>query len=155
MTGRIRFVRASMLLIVLAHAACHAQPGPKSPARPTPSPSPSPPTAQPTPTSGSGQPTIASGPFVTAWSEPRTLPPGGGAAQILIRVKKKGGAAYVGVQVKLEASEGKLFSGGRVLKTDARGMVRDRITTTKTSTITINAGGSVQRLWVAVGDFSR
>lgn len=144
-----------MLLIALAHAACHAQPGPKAPARPTPSPSP--PTALPTPSSGTsgGQPAIASGPFVTAWSEPRTLPPGGGAAQILIRVKKKGGAAYVGVQVKLEASEGKLFSRGRVLKTDARGMVRDRITTTKTSTITINAGGSVQRLWVAVGDFSR
>ncbi len=100
-------------------------------------------------------PAPVSGPLVTAWSEPRTLGPGGGLAQILVRVRKRGGGAYAGVQVKLVASEGRLFSKGRLLRTDARGMVRDRLTTTRTSVVTINAGGSVQRLWVAVGDFSR
>jgi hypothetical protein len=154
-----------LLGVCLLFAACHAQPGPRAPGKPSPAPSrpgatkPTP-LPSPTPRSSSaaqpgGEPARVSGPLVSAWSEPRTLPPGGGAAQILIRVKKPGGAVWPGVQVKLKASEGALFSNGRVLRTDARGMVRDRLTTTKTSTLTIDAGGDVQRLWVAVGDFSR
>ena len=78
---------------------------------------------------------------VAAWAEPSRLPPGGGQAQILVRVQKRGGAAFAGVEVRLSVSGGSLYSGGRVLLTDARGTTRDRLTAKGAARITLNAGG--------------
>ena len=87
---------------------------------------------------------------VAAWSEPRHLAVGGGQAQILIRVQRRGGQAYPGVEVRVRASEGQLYSAGKVLVTDARGMTRDRLTTRKSAEITMNAGGTRYRFVVPV-----
>ena len=85
---------------------------------------------------------------VAAWSEPKELPPGGGQAQILVRAQKRGGAPFPGVEVRLRASSGALFSGGKVLVTDATGRTRDRLTTRDVTLITVNAGGTVYRFRV-------
>jgi hypothetical protein len=87
---------------------------------------------------------------VAAWAEPRELPVGGGQAQILVRVQKRGGARFPGVEVRLGTSAGSLYSGGRVLVTDSQGMTRDRLTTRKTAIITLNAGGIRYRFQVPV-----
>jgi hypothetical protein len=89
---------------------------------------------------------------VAAWAEPRGLPSGGGQAQILIRVQKRGGARFPGVEVRLRASEGTLFSEGRTLVTDAQGMTRDRLTTHRSAIVTLNAGGTRYRFQVPVGE---
>jgi hypothetical protein len=89
---------------------------------------------------------------VAAWAEPKHLPPGGGQAQILVRIQKRGGRRYPGVQVRLVASEGTLYSKGKVLVTDSQGMTRDRLTTRTTATITLNAGGTRYRFYVPVGE---
>jgi hypothetical protein len=88
---------------------------------------------------------------VSAWAEPKRLPPAGGSSQILVRLRKRGGAPYEGVEVRLQASGGRLFSGGKVLVTDAAGQTRDRLTTQRTAEITLNAGGTVYRFQVPVG----
>ena len=85
---------------------------------------------------------------VAAWSEPKEVPPGGGQAQILVRAQKRGGAPFPGVEVRLSASAGKLFSGGKVLVTDATGRTRDRLTTREATLITVNARGTVYRFRV-------
>jgi hypothetical protein len=85
---------------------------------------------------------------VAAWSEPKELPPGGGQAQILVRAQKRGGAPFPGVEVRLSAAGGDLFSGGKVLVTDATGRTRDRLTARKLSLVTVNAGGTVYRFRV-------
>jgi hypothetical protein len=87
---------------------------------------------------------------VAAWAEPRELPPGGGQAQILVRVQKRGGARFPGVEVRLRTSIGSLYSAGRVLVTDAQGMTRDRLTTRRTAIVTLNAGGTRYRFRVPV-----
>ena len=87
---------------------------------------------------------------VAAWAEPKHLPPGGGQVQILVRIQKRGGRRYPGVQVRLKASTGTLYSKGRVLVTDAQGMTRDRLTTRKNAIITLNAGGTRYRFQVSV-----
>ena len=79
---------------------------------------------------------------VAAWAEPSKLPPGGGQAQILVRVQKRGGVAFPGVEVRLSVAGGTLYSGGRVLLTDARGTTRDRLTAKRAARITLNAGGT-------------
>ena len=89
---------------------------------------------------------------VTAWAEPSRLPGGGGDSQILVRVRKKGGGLLPGVEVRFRASEGTLYSGGKVLVTDGRGMTRDRVRTTKTTIITLNAGGTPFTLEINVGN---
>jgi len=89
---------------------------------------------------------------VAAWAEPRALPHGGGQAQILIRVQKQGGVRFPGVEVRLEVSEGTLFSEGRTLVTDAQGMTRDRLTTHRSAVVTLNAGGTRYRFQVPVGE---
>ncbi len=89
---------------------------------------------------------------VAAWAEPPRLAPGGGQAQILVRLQKRGGAPYERVQVRLSASTGSLYSGGRVLLSDAAGHTRDRLTTRETAYITVNAGGTVYRIRVPVGE---
>ena len=87
---------------------------------------------------------------VASWSEPSRLPPGGGEAQILVRVQKRGGRVYPGVEVRLRASPGTLYSQGRLLVTDRNGMTRDRLTTRQTSRVVLNAGGVVYRFTVPV-----
>jgi hypothetical protein len=89
---------------------------------------------------------------VAAWAEPKVLPPGGGQAQILVRIQRPGGRRFPGVEVRLRARPGSLYSGGRVLVTDAQGMTRDRLTTRETSIITLNAGGTRYRFPVPVGE---
>ncbi len=89
---------------------------------------------------------------VAAWAEPHALPAGGGQAQILIRVQKRGGARFPGIEVRLHASNGALFSNGRTLVTDAQGMTRDRLTTRRSAVVTLNAGGTRYRFRVPVGD---
>jgi len=88
---------------------------------------------------------------VAAWAEPRRLPPAGGQSQIMVRLRRRGGAPYEGVEVRLQTSAGTLFSGGKVLLTDAAGQTRDRLTTHRTAAITLNAGGTVYRFRVPVG----
>jgi hypothetical protein len=91
--------------------------------------------------------------LVTAWAEPSRLPSGGGASQILVRVrKKKGGGPLSGVEVRFQTSEGILYSQGKVLVTDTRGMTRDRVTTRKPALVTLNAGGTPYTLRVNVGE---
>ncbi len=89
---------------------------------------------------------------VAAWAEPRQLPAGGGQSQILVRIQKKGGRRFPGVEVRLATSAGSLYSGGRVLVTDAQGMTRDRLTTRKTAIITLNAGGTRYRFQVQAAE---
>jgi hypothetical protein len=88
--------------------------------------------------------------IVAAWAEPSRLPPAGGQAQILVRLQKRGGVPFPGVQVRLRTSAGSLFSGGKVLVTDSSGRTRDRLTTHSSAHITLNAGGTVYRFRVPV-----
>jgi hypothetical protein len=89
---------------------------------------------------------------VAAWAEPRSLPKGGGQCQILVRVQKEGGARFPGVEVRLRVSNGTLYSTGRTLVTDAQGMTRDRLTARESATVTLNAGGTLYRFQVPVGE---
>jgi hypothetical protein len=88
--------------------------------------------------------------IVAAWAEPSRLPSAGGQAQILVKLQKRGGVPFPGVQVRLQTSTGNLFSAGHVLVTDAAGRTRDRLTTHTTAAITLNAGGTVYRFRVTV-----
>ena len=90
--------------------------------------------------------------MVAAWAEPKQLPHGGGLVQILVRIQKHGGHRFPGVEVRLRTSAGSLYSGGRVLVTDAQGMTRDRLTTRKSADITLNAGGTRYRFQVPVAE---
>jgi hypothetical protein len=87
---------------------------------------------------------------VSAWAEPSHLPPGGGMVQILVRATYRGGAPFPGVEVRLWASSGALFSQGRVLVTDGSGMTRDRLTANRTAELVMNAGGTRYRIVVPV-----
>jgi hypothetical protein len=89
---------------------------------------------------------------VAAWAEPKALPEGGGQTQLLVRVQKRGGAAFPGVEVRFKTSSGSLYSRGRVLTTDRMGLTRDRLTAKKSATITLNAGGTRYTFRVPVGD---
>jgi hypothetical protein len=89
---------------------------------------------------------------VAAWAEPKALPRGGGEAQLLVRVQKRGGSPFTGVEVRFKASTGRLYSGGKVLVTDRLGLTRDRLTTAKTATVTLNAGGTRYTFQVPVGE---
>jgi len=128
---------AAVLLAVSAGTACHE--AKQKPGVPTPA-------ATPLPVKKAAEEVV-----VSAWAEPRHLPPGGGQSQILVRLRKRGGAPFEGVEVRLQASAGTLFSGGKVLVTDPSGQTRDRLTTRRTSEITLNAGGTVYRFRVPVG----
>ena len=137
---RVRVVArrlAGVLIATAALAGCHQTR--QRPSAPTPS-------ATPLPVKKAAEEVV-----VAAWAEPKRLPPGGGQSQILVRLRKRGGAPFEGVEVRLQASAGTLFSGGKVLLTDAAGQTRDRLTTHRTSEITLNAGGTVYRFRVPVG----
>jgi hypothetical protein len=89
---------------------------------------------------------------VAAWAEPPKLPPLGGQCQIIVRVLKRGGAPLAGVEVRLQASKGSLYSSGRTLITDASGKTRDRLTSRTGATITLNAGGTRYRFEVPLAE---
>ena len=88
--------------------------------------------------------------IVAAWAEPSLLPPAGGQTQILVRLQKRGGLPFPGVQVRLRTSAGNLYSDGKVLVTDSAGRTRDRLTTRTSAHITLNAGGTVYRFRIPV-----
>jgi hypothetical protein len=85
---------------------------------------------------------------VEAWAEPKHLPPWGGQVQILVRVQRRNGQRYAGVEVRLATSTGTLFSRGDILVTDSQGMTRDRLTAREAATITLDAGGTRYRFLV-------
>ena len=85
---------------------------------------------------------------VAAWAEPKRLPPWGGQVQILVRVQKRGGARYPGVEVRLATTTGSLYSKGGVLVTDSQGMTRDRLTAREAAVIILNAGGTRYRFQI-------
>ena len=89
--------------------------------------------------------------IVAAWAEPSRLARGGGQAQILVRVQKRGGGRFPGVEVRLATSSGSLYSRGRILVTDAQGLTRDRLSTRGSARITLNAGGTRYTFNVPVG----
>jgi hypothetical protein len=130
-------LRAAVLPVLLVSACSTISPKPKEPPPPLEEP--------PLPVKKAPEDVV-----VAAWSEPKQLPPNGGQAQILVRAQKRGGAPYPGVEVRVRASAGSLFSKGRVLITDASGQTRDRLTSGKEVTITVNAGGTVYRFRVPV-----
>ena len=137
-------VRAVVLLALALLPACGLfRDRPPRPPAPAASPAPEPPPraeVQP-----AGEPIT-----VRAWAEPRRLPPAGGQSQILVLVRKRTGEPLPGVQVRVEAEHGTLFSRGRILTTDEAGRTRDRLTTRRPTTVTVNAGGTIQRLEVDV-----
>jgi hypothetical protein len=145
------FVAAVLCPLVWASCATFERRGEPPPPPPpgqalTPEP-PVPPEDEPLPVKAVEEPIV-----VAAWAEPRELPPGGGQAQILVRIQKPGGRRFPGVEVRLRTSRGSLYSGGNVLVTDARGMTRDRLTTRRTAVITLNAGGTRYRFQVPVAE---
>lgn len=142
---------AGLVIACLSLAACRSA-APRPPAvvgeaspEPTPTPAPTPPPDDALAVKQAEEEVV-----VAAWSEPRTLPPGGGQAQILVRAQKRGGAPFPGVEVRLHSSVGSLYSGGKILVTDGRGMTRDRLTANKTAHVTLNAGGTRYRFDVPV-----
>ncbi len=122
---------------------------PPPPPEPVATPQPSPPPPTPPPTLKVRR--AAEEVIVAAWAEPKALPEGGGETQILVRAQKRGGTPYPGVEVRLLASKGRLFSRSRTLVTDQSGKTRDRLTTRQTTQITLNAGGTLYRFQVPVG----
>lgn len=112
---------------------------------------PAPPPTAPTPPSSSDDLAVSEvkEPLtVAAWAEPAKLPPLGGQCQIIVRVQKRGGAPFPGVEVRLHTTKGSLFSAGKTLVTDASGRTRDRLTAREIATITLNAGGTRYRFEV-------
>ena len=69
---------------------------------------------------------------------------------MLIRVQRRGGSPAAGVDVRVETTEGRLYSQGRILTTDQSGRTRDRVTTRRTARIEINAGGTRYSILVPV-----
>jgi hypothetical protein len=143
MTARRRFARRGALLAcvaLLALPGCGS--GPRRP--------PGAPEAPPADEEPLAVQPVQGEIVVAAWAEPSHLGPGGGSAQILVRVQRRGGTPLAGVEVRLATSVGSLYSEGRVLTTDSRGMTRDRLTTRKEATVTLNAGGTRYRFQVPV-----
>ncbi len=87
---------------------------------------------------------------VAAWAEPAGLPPEGGEVRLFVRAQKRSGKPFPGVEVRLETSQGALVSAGRLLVTDAHGLARDRLSTRRTATIVLNAGGTRYKFDVAL-----
>ena len=138
----VRFRRLFILLLLIAAPACglFRDSGPRAPeAPPTPAPTPLP------------KVTRASEPVTArAWAEPRQLPPAGGQTQILVLARKRNGDPFEGVEVQVQTSEGTLFSASKILTTDAAGRTRDRLTTKRSAVVTVNVGGAIHKVEVAV-----
>jgi hypothetical protein len=127
--------RSAATLLGLALLAPGCRSAPAKP--PQPEPTPPPPFAEPLPVKKVDIDIV-----VAAWAEPSHLPYGGGDAQILVRVQKRGNVPVAGVEVRLATSQGSLFSRGKVLITDTSGMTRDRLSTRRTTSVVLNAGGT-------------
>jgi len=140
---RLAIALLAVALIGLAGGCGVVRRGPSSGPPPTPAAPDSPP--PPLPVDKAPEDVI-----VAAWAEPSRLPPAGGQTQILVRLQKRGGVPFPGVQVRLRTSAGSLYSGGKVLVTDSSGRTRDRLTTRSSAHITLNAGGTVYRFRVPV-----
>lgn len=87
---------------------------------------------------------------MAAWAEPSRLPQGGGQVQIVVHIRRPNGDPYPGVQVRLQASEGTLFSDGKPLVTDAEGMTRDRLTSPREAEIVVVVSDTRHRFRVPV-----
>jgi hypothetical protein len=153
----LRLLAACLLVPCLLAAAACATLGQKQPQVPPAgppgmalTPEPQLPDDEPLPVAPVAEPIV-----VAAWAEPKELPAGGGQAQLLVRIQKRGGKRFPGVEVRLRSSAGSLYSAGRVLVTDASGMTRDRLTTKQSATITLNAGGTRYRFRVPVAPSAR
>ncbi len=143
--------------LVAALLACGACRFPGAPPGVPPSP---PATTAPTPAASPGAPPpiaalrpVRRAPeevVVAAWAEPTRLPPEGGDAQLFVRAQKRNGQAFAGVEVRLQTSHGALASAGRLLVTDERGLAHDRLSTRRTATIVLNAGGTRYKFDVPV-----
>ena len=153
--------RALVVLALAATVAACRSASPRPPAAGTPPPTTTttpavPPDVPPPPPPNPEDPlavTLVTEPFtVAAWAEPAKLPPLGGQCQIIVRVMKRGGTPLPGVEVRLSASKGTLYSAGRILITDASGKTRDRLTARAGSTIILNAGGTRYRFEVPLAD---
>jgi hypothetical protein len=142
----VRLRHALVVLVLVTAPACGLfQSGPRAPeAPPTPAPTPLPPVAR------AAEPVVA-----RAWAEPRQLPPAGGQTQILVLARKRNGDPFEGVEVQMVTSEGTLYSASRILTTDATGRTRDRLTTRRPAVVTVNVGGTLHTIEVAVAGASR
>lgn len=69
---------------------------------------------------------------------------------MIVRVRWRGGAPAPGIEVRIDTNRGTLYSGGQILSTDSSGQTRDRLTTRRTATVTVNAGGTRISFPVAV-----
>ena len=141
----------ALLVLAVALSACSSAPR-RPPAEPSPPGVPLPPSGE-APLEDPLAVTPAVEPFtVAAWAEPARLPPLGGQCQIIVRVLKRGGAPFPGVEIRLQTSKGTLYSAGRTLVTDATGKTRDRLTARTAATITLNAGGTRYRFEVPLAE---
>jgi len=132
---------AALLSLALLVTGCAKSDGPRAPeAPPEPKATPLPAVTQ------AVEPVL-----VRAWAEPRLLPPAGGQTQIIVLARKRSGDPYEGLEVRFTTSEGTLFSKSRVLVTDSAGRTRDRLTTKRSATVTVDVGGNVQEIPVTVG----
>ena len=132
------------LVVVLALAALPAcgllRGGGDAPRAPEePAPTPFPPLAQ------AVEPVL-----LRAWAEPRQLPPAGGQTQIIVLARKRNGDPFEGVEVRFTTTAGTLYSQSRVLLTDSAGRTRDRLTTRDPAVVTVDVGGTVEQIPVAV-----
>jgi len=148
---------AALLLLALGLCACAGLGSHKAPPPPPPPPPGQPLTPEPAPKEEEYLPVkpVEEQIVVAAWAEPKELPTGGGQAQILVRVQKRGGRRFAGVEVRLRTSSGTLYSDGRVLVTDDQGMTRDRLTSRRAAVITLNAGGTRYRFQVPLAEAPR
>jgi len=129
------------LVALLLGPGCALFRGPQG----TPAPPPGPPTTgtEPLPVQKAPEEVV-----VAAWAEPKRLPPRGGQTQIVVRAQRRGGKPFEAVEVRIRTSSGTLYSQGKVLLTNDAGRTRDRLTTRRAATITVNAGGAVYRFEV-------
>jgi hypothetical protein len=137
-----RYRRLLVVLLLIAAPGCglFRDTAPRAPEAP--------PTPEPTPLASvvrAPEPVV-----VRAWAEPRQLPPAGGQAQILVLARKRNGDPFPGVEVQVQTSEGTLFSASVILATDASGRTRDRLTTRRSAVVTVNVGGTIHKVEVAV-----
>ena len=146
--ARVRYVFLLLLLITIPACGLFRDSPPRAPeapeASPTPEPTPLPPVTR------AAEPVV-----VRVWAEPRQLPPAGGQTQILVLARKRNGEPFEGVSVQVQTSEGTLFSASRILTTDATGRTRDRLTTRRPAVVTVNVGGAIHTIEVAVAGASR
>ena len=138
----VRFRQALIVLILIAAPACGLfhDSGPRAPeAPPTPAPTPLPTVVR------APEPVVA-----RVWAEPRQLPPAGGQTQIMVLARKRNGDPFPGVEVQVQTSEGTVYSASGILATDASGRTRDRLTTRRPAVVTVNVGGTIHKIEVAV-----